>query len=346
MEETEEVKDKAKDFNNRIKEISDKIGLTDKQIIISIDPKDNIKLGGSLERNSVFVVKIKDEKEDITHVVIDKDINIIASIDKNGKIELSDEEKKKWEQFIGTKGNQRPDQKERYDFDKEYYLKEYDCAKDEKPKENVYSEESADLKKDVESGIPDDPKNKAAEALEIKETAIISMIKIEDRETFGQAINKKLHADAYIVRYGNNKTKIMQVDSKGKLTELTGLESNEFNSEVLEQLNMNNAKQNQKIRAGDLTTIKTEDNKCNYVVVREHDSKNGIVIVNTTNQTKMYTFDDEGKEDLKEIKTAIQYEVENKTETKKENEREEEKNKQEDEEEQGRVPWDEYRKRY
>ncbi len=175
------------------------------------------------------------------------------------------------------------------------------------------------------------------------------MIKIEDRETFGQAINKKLHADAYIIKYGNNKTKIMQSTSNGKLVELSGIESSEFNSEVLEQLNLDNSRKNQKIKPGDLTTIKTEDEKYNYVVVRENDSKKGVVIVNSSNEAKMYTFDDEGKENLNEIETSIKYTVDGGDEENegnsghdekiKEEQEEKAKDEEREEEDEGRTPW-------
>ena len=101
------------------------------------------------------------------------------------------------------------------------------------------------------------------------------------------------------------------MNSKGKLTELEGLESNEFNLEVLEQLNLDKTSKSQKIKSGDLTTIRTEDPKSSYVVVREHDSKNGIVIVTSGNETQMYTFDDEGKDNIKEIETSIKYRINN-----------------------------------
>lgn len=310
------IKDKANVFNDKLKEISKKLELDDKQEIIEIDFKENIKLGGTLERNNIFVVKIKDDDGAIHHIVIDKDINRIADINKEGKIELSEEELKKWEQFIGTKEYQNIEQKKRYDFDKEYVLDEYKTNEKSVGEAALGDPKKEDEDKTVGNDanvvtLKDEDTKEAAEALNVNQTAIVAMIKIEDRETFGQAINRKLKADAYIVKYGNNKTKIMQMDSKGKLKEIAGLESNEFNQDVMEQLNVDKRKDNQKIKAGDLKTIKTEDSKYNYVVVKEQDPKKGIVIVNSRNSTKIYTFDDEGKDSLKEIETSIKYEIDN-----------------------------------
>ncbi len=317
----DQIRDKANVFNDKLKEISKKLELDDKQEIIGIDFKENIKLGGTLERNNIFVVKVKDEDSQIHHIVIDGNINRIADINKDGKIELSEDELKKWEQFIGTREYQNVEQKKRYDFDKEYVLDEYKMnekivgndahivpQKEDKNIEGSIARPQNESVGNDASVVPQKNKNENLEK-DNNQTAIVAMIKIEDRENFGQAINRKLNADAYIVKYGNNKTKVMQMDSKGKLKEIAGLESNEFNQDVMEQLNIDKRKDNQKIKAGDLKTIKTEDSKYSYVVVKEQDSKKGIVIVNSRNSTNIYTFDDEGKESLKEIETSIKYEI-------------------------------------
>lgn len=313
MPKNDKTKQKAQDLTSILKELEQKLELQEDQKIIDVEFVDTMNLGGDLNRNSIFAVKIQNKNKEITHIIIDKDCNKVADIDKDGKITLSEREIEIWKQFIGKPGEQTPDQKKRYDFEKEYILEQY------KTNEKSVGNDTSVATKHKDKTVGNDAhvvpaknqdKQKAAEALNTNETAIIAMIKIEDRETFGQAINQKLHADAYIVKYGNNKTKIMQMDSKGKLRELEGLESNEFNLEVLEQLNLDKATNSQKIKSGDLTTIRTEDNKYSYVVVREHDSKNGIVIVNSGNETQMYTFDDEGKDNIKEIETSIKYEIE------------------------------------
>ena len=360
MSDNDIIKDQANDFSNKIKEISEKLELNDKQKIIGIDFKENMKLGGTLERNNVFVVKIKDEDGEIHHIVMSKDIDKIADINKDGKINLSEEEKKKWEQFIGTKEYQNAEQKKMYNFDEEYYVEdkinfiskenekedaenENDVVPEEKKKEGLENKTNIvpkeNKKEDLDSKTDVAPKENEND----NQTAIVAMIKIEDRENFGQAINRNLKSDSYIVKYGNNKTKIMQMDSKGKLKEISGLESNEFNQDVIEQLNVDNRKDNQKIKVGDLKTIKAEDSKCKFVVVREQDPKKGIVIVNSPNSTKVYTFDDEGKDSLKEIETSIKYEIDKdeKGEKTMENEahhavpNEAEK----DDEYEGRTPW-------
>lgn len=335
MQEPQSIKDKAQDFCNKIQEIEEKLELPEKQRIIAIEVKGDINLGGELNRKSAFVIKIQNENGEFYHIVADKEANQIATILKDGKVELSDREKQLWEKFVGKENNQTPEQKKIYDFEKEYFLEEY---KTEEIKEREREEEKNKEQDKKEESKEQENEKKAAESLKVEDTAIISMIKIEDRETFGQAINTKLYADAYIVRYGNNKTKIMQSTSEGKLREISGLKTNEFNSEVVEQLNINKTGNNQKIEPGDLSTIKTEDDKYNYVVVREQDSNKGIVIVNSTDTTKVYTFNDEGKENLREIESSIRYEVEENKEEKelKTHEKEIE---QEDEQEEGRTPW-------
>lgn len=342
MPKNDTMKEKAQDLTGILKELEQKLELLEDQKIIDIEFKDTINLGGDLNRNSVFAVKVQNKEGKISHIIIDKDCNKVADIDKDGKITLSEKEIEIWKQFIGKPGEQTSDQKKRYDFEKEYILEEY------KTNENKSVGNDAPvvpMKDETKTHPQDENKQKAADALNVNETAIIAMIKIEDRETFGQAINKKLYADAYIVRYGNNKTKIMQMSSTGKLTELEGIESNEFNLEVLEQLNLDKANKTQKIKSGDLTTIRTEDPKSSYVVIREHDSKNGIVIVNSGNETQMYTFDDEGKVDIEEIETSIKYRLENNendgndeniTIQKREKKEEERQN---DDEDEGRTPW-------
>lgn len=355
MPNNNKTKQKVQDLTSILKELEQKLELQEDQKIIDIEFKDTIKLGGDLNRNSVFAVKVQNKEGEISHIIIDKDCNKVADIDKDGKITLSEKEIEIWKQFIGKPGEQTPDQKKRYDFEKEYILEEYktnetvvEVADLGDPQNNSKNSRGDFNRSDIRP--QDTEKQKAAEALNTDETAIIAMIKIEDRETFGQAINQKLHADAYIVRYGNNKTKIMQMNSKGKLTELEGIESNEFNLEVLEQLNLDQMNETQKIKSGDLTTIRTEDPKSSYVVVREHDSKNGIVIVNSGNETQMYTFDDEGKDDIKEIETSIKYKLENDENTGNDENtvgeaplddpsKESDETEKNDDEDEGRTPW-------
>lgn len=274
MPENNKMKEEAQNIVDIIKHLEQKLELSENEKIIDIKFVDTINLGGDLNRNSVFAVKVQNKEGEITHIITDKDCNKVANIDKNGKISLSEKEIEMWKQFIGKPEEQTPEQKKRYDFEKEYILEEYKT--NEKTVGNEESVNPNNNEKTVgafNARPQNTEKQKAAEALNTNETAIIAMIKIEDRETFGQAINQKLHADSYIVRYGNNKTKIMQMNSKGNLTELKGTKSSDFSLSVLEQLNLDKVKKSQKIKAGDLTTIRTEDNKYTYVVVREHDSK-------------------------------------------------------------------------
>lgn len=314
MPKNDSLKEKSQDLISALKALEQKLELPEGQKIIDVEFKNTINLGGDLNRNSVFAVKVQNKEGEITHIIIDKECNKVADIDKDGKISLSEKEIEMWKQFIGKPGKQTPEQKKRYDFEKDYILEEYKTNEKSVEKDGAYTRNNQNNTVGVDAPVDphkDTEKKKAADALNVNETAIIAMIKIEDRETFGQAINKKLRADAYIVRYGNNKTKIMQMNQKGNLTELEGTKSSEFNLEVLEQLNLDKMNQKQKIKSGDLTTIRTEDPKSSYVVVREHDSKNGIVIVNSGNETKMYIFDDEGKVDIKEIETSIKYRINN-----------------------------------
>lgn len=82
MEKQENIRSKAQEFNEKLKELSEKLELSKEEQIVGVEEKENIKLGGTLERNNVFVVKIKGENGDIRHVVIDSEANPIANIDK------------------------------------------------------------------------------------------------------------------------------------------------------------------------------------------------------------------------------------------------------------------------
>ena len=58
MEENDSIRNKAQEFNDKMKQIGEKLEIPKENRIIAIDFKDNIKLGGALERNSVFVLTI------------------------------------------------------------------------------------------------------------------------------------------------------------------------------------------------------------------------------------------------------------------------------------------------
>lgn len=314
-----------------LKSIKDNLEVDNSEKIIGIDYKDKIDLGGELTRKSVFVVKLQDSEGKIHYLVSDKDFNRIATIANDGKIELSPREKQLWEQFIGKENEQTAEQKKYYDFDKEYFLDEYkeqekevedeeletDKAEDEEEKEIKEDEGEPEEKEQMQKNEKqqnnqneqDEEKQEIAKSIDINSRQIKTIIKIEDRENFGKAIDKKLYADAFIVKYGNNKIKLMHANSRGEYSEISGLEYSEFSGEVLEQLHINKTNSKATIKQGDLTTIRGESRKDNFVIVREKDPNKGIAIRNTENATEVYTFDERNINSVGELKTTEIYKV-------------------------------------
>lgn len=329
MEESDIQKDKVLEANKRIEQLASYLGIPKHDIILAINPVNEINLGGNIQRNNVYEVKVQGKNKKTYSIICDKEINPIAKVDSKGKMTLSNQELEKWSPYIGTKGNQNAQQRQLYDFAKDYYMDEL-------------NKKSQDLGKDNKA------KADAARSLGVDESAIISMTLVVDKESFGKAIGKDLKADTYIIRYGNNKTKVMQTDKSGGLKEIAGTTTSEFNMALLDELNLDKQSKNQKINPGDIRTIQDTGKDDNIVIVRENDSDKGIAIVTTTADTKVYTFDDEGKETVKELHTAVKYELDEKGKTREKHEaieeetideEEEEQELEEDDEDRQRTPW-------
>lgn len=342
IETSETELDKVQEFNDKVKALCDRLGVT----CIDKEFKENINLDGekgSIVGSNVYVIKVKTEEGELSHIVIDSDANEVARISKDGIIELSESQKKYWEPMIGTPENQTKQQKDFYNFQEEHYLDEYKINEqelentktlDKKEKEEIKKEKEEPQKQETKE---DKEKNAIAKALDVEENLIIYAVKIEAKEEFERAINKKLTGDCYIVKFGNNKTKIMQGSLYGKMQEVSGTESSEISTEILDQLNKDKPGKSKKIMAGDVTTFRIGEE--NVVVVKENNPKTGTAVsCGLDNKVKVYTFDDEGKDEWHEIKASVQHEISEKElkelEDKKRLEKEEEEKAKKDLEEQ------------
>ena len=96
MPENNKMKEEAQNIVDIIKHLEQKLELSENEKIIDIKFVDTINLGGDLNRNSVFALKVQNKEGEITHIIIDKDCNKIANIDKDGKISLSEKEIEMW----------------------------------------------------------------------------------------------------------------------------------------------------------------------------------------------------------------------------------------------------------
>ena len=207
MDENQEVKDFVQDLIS----IKDMLEVKAEEKIVGIEKIENINIGGNLNKSNVFVIKMQDKDGKVYHIIADKDLNKIATIANDGIVQLSEREKKLWEEFIGKPGEQTEGQKQYYDFDKQYVLEEYNEKRKElekkeadinQEKEEIIdtSEENKETKQE-EKQIEEEPKKEdnaeeiekknVAKSLDVSSKQIKQIVKIEDRENFGKAIDRK-----------------------------------------------------------------------------------------------------------------------------------------------------------
>lgn len=77
--------------------------------ILSVSDRiDTIPLGGMLEAHDVYAVKIQNKAREIETVLVDRELQQLATIKENNNIVLSDLTKDRFEELIGQPGKQTP----------------------------------------------------------------------------------------------------------------------------------------------------------------------------------------------------------------------------------------------
>ena len=217
-----------------------------------------------------YIIEVRNGSESFD-LILDEDINIIGRIEKDRKISLEEDYKNKIKEQLDEQGLS-----EKYDLDETNYIEKekndmHVISKDEREKQSDYM-----YKEEISNGIDKNSDD------------IISIIKIEDVETFSRILNKNINpeADLYIVRYKNNLYTIAQKNSNG-YEEITGLEYNELSEEIVYGLNLDDEiLMNGKIEAGDLEEIKTDsDRYYDGVVINRADQEEIQLIVHCNKYT-------------------------------------------------------------
>ena len=283
-----------------------------------------------------YIIEVRNGSESFD-LILDEDINIIGRIEKDRKISLEEDYKNKIKEQLDEQGLS-----EKYDLDETNYIEKekndmHVISKDEREKQSDYM-----YKEEISNGIDKNSDD------------IISIIKIEDVETFSRILNKNINpeADLYIVRDKNNLYTVVQKNNKG-YEEITGLEYNELSEEIVYGLNLDDEiLMNGKIEAGELEEIKTDsDRYYDGVVINRANQEDTQLIVHYdkyTGKTDVDMISRTNNNEIVKIDTTAVYpkeiqigddivEVNSKEEEKKE-EKEEEK----EEEENARYLGDSY----
>lgn len=283
-----------------------------------------------------YIIEVRNGSESFD-LILDEDINIIGRIEKDRKISLEEDYKNKIKEQLDEQGLS-----EKYDLDETNYIEKekndmHVISKDEREKQSDYM-----YKEEISNGIDKNSDD------------IISIIKIEDVETFSRILNKNINpeADLYIVRDKNNLYTVVQKNNNG-YEEITGLEYNELSEEIVYGLNLDDEiLMNGKIEAGDLEEIKTDsDRYYDGVVINRANQEDTQLIVHYdkyTGKTDVDMISRTNNNEIVKIDTTAVYpkeiqigddivEVNSKEEEKKE-EKEEEK----EEEENARYLGDSY----
>lgn len=283
-----------------------------------------------------YIIEVRNGSESFD-LILDEDINIIGRIEKDRKISLEEDYKNKIKEQLDEQGLS-----EKYDLDETNYIEKekndmHVISKDEREKQSDYM-----YKEEISNGIDKNSDD------------IISIIKIEDVETFSRILNKNINpeADLYIVRDKNNLYTVVQKNNNG-YEEITGLEYNELSEEIVYGLNLDDEiLMNGKIEAGDLEEIKTDsDRYYDGVVINRANQEDTQLIVHYdkyTGKTDVDVISRTNNNEIVKIDTTAVYpkeiqigddivEVNSKEEEKKE-EKEEEK----EEEENARYLGDSY----
>lgn len=283
-----------------------------------------------------YIIEVRNGSESFD-LILDEDINIIGRIEKDRKISLEEDYKNKIKEQLDEQGLS-----EKYDLDETNYIEKekndmHVISKDEREKQSDYM-----YKEEISNGIDKNSDD------------IISIIKIEDVETFSRILNKNINpeADLYIVRDKNNLYTVVQKNNNG-YEEITGLEYNELFEEIVYGLNLDDEiLMNGKIEAGELEEIKTDsDRYYDGVVINRANQEDTQLIVHYdkyTGKTDVDMISRTNNNEIVKIDTTAVYpkeiqigddivEVNSKEEEKKE-EKEEEK----EEEENARYLGDSY----
>ena len=279
-----------------------------------------------------YIIEVRNGSESFD-LILDEDINIIGRIEKDRKISLEEDYKNKIKEQLDEQGLS-----EKYDLDETNYIEKekndmHVISKDEREKQSDYM-----YKEEISNGIDKNSDD------------IISIIKIEDVETFSRILNKNINpeADLYIVRDKNNLYTVVQKNNNG-YEEITGLEYNELSEEIVYGLNLDDEiLMNGKIEAGDLEEIKTDsDRYYDGVVINRANQEDTQLIVHYdkyTGKTDVDMISRINNNEIVKIDTTAVYpkEIQIGDDIVEVNSKEEEKKEEKEEEENARYLGDSY----
>ena len=279
-----------------------------------------------------YIIEVRNGSESFD-LILDEDINIIGRIEKDRKISLEEDYKNKIKEQLDEQGLS-----EKYDLDETNYIEKekndmHVISKDEREKQSDYM-----YKEEISNGIDKNSDD------------IISIIKIEDVETFSRILNKNINpeADLYIVRDKNNLYTVVQKNNNG-YEEITGLEYNELSEEIVYGLNLDDEiLMNGKIEAGDLEEIKTDsDRYYDGVVINRANQEDTQLIVHYdkyTGKTDVDMISRTNNNEIVKIDTTAVYpkEIQIGDDIVEVNSKEEEKKEEKEEEENARYLGDSY----
>ena len=217
----------------RKRKIAEELNLSQKSSVVSIAEKTDMPLGGNLICQKAYIFgieKIDGKEREKYYIVLNSKYDKVAYISQDGEITLSEESKKIYSQSIGTEGNQTKLQKQIYDLDEKYYLKD-----DNNKLKTINEEEQIKEQEETESKIKE-----IAETTNSEDKDIIGLINIEDKRTFSYIIDKNIdeNSELYIVKYKNNQFKVMKKTTDG-YNVLKGIEFSELSMKILEETNIN-----------------------------------------------------------------------------------------------------------
>lgn len=189
QDEREMEKTKAEISNIKQKILN---SLPQKYTVLSIsDPIDKIGLGGRVEQENVFAVKIEDEKRKIKTLIFNNEGQELATIDENNRVVLQEKMQKELQELVGKTGEQNEKQKEYYDFQKEYSLTQEEMDR--------ISEKFEDKKMDLKD--KKQTRNfRFAECLGVSEGDMLSIAEIKEQDSRTVIVDKdKKHSKIYVV---------------------------------------------------------------------------------------------------------------------------------------------------
>lgn len=251
-----------------------------------------LKLGGHIAANDVAVVKQEGQDRIPQYLVVGGDTMPVATIGDDFSIQIDKNYLQQYEGFIGKPGEQTEQQKELYDYDKDYKC------------EQIQEEEQGKKKR------IDDKKKKFSHTKQYIGEDIVAIVEIQNKSELAAILDSDIPSvtNAYIVKFSDGSTRIC-LEKGETVTEIgSDIHTKQVETALGSSMNLEGM-DGTKLRGSEFRAAEKKDSDKQLIIIDpEHSERNQVIESDgTTGKVRSGEFvkNDDGK--MVQLKGSVLY---------------------------------------